>query len=381
MAAPDLLLELVHGQAARAREPEREARHASAQHGRGGSLGASAECARARSTPRGRRARTSGARARVERVTARGARADGARRSRPARVNNEPAPTLARRPPRAGGQQQRTMSAVSSQLLCTAGDASTRTATRARALPHRRRRRRGCRPSRCSRGDPRPRGPPRALPPRLPARSRARGASACRPPRRRPPRRPVLVLAGSRFRDETERQRAIDRLSPKPPGAPADDASDPRLASRASPPRARRAPGASGCLPRILRRPSRRPRRLGRGRRRRRRPGPARARARRRAERAESESADRLEYLVAVIRRELGRPQALLAADADVKARRFDALSSALKNFGFVEVMFGLVKYYYAHWDEPPEGFESAAATRAEDEHESSAAGRRWGIR
>ena len=97
---------------------------------------------------------------------------------------------------------------------------------------------------------------------------------------------------------------------------------------------------------------------------------------RRRAERAESESADRLEYLVAVIRRELGRPQALLAADADVKARRFDALSSALKNFGFVEVMFGLVKYYYAHWDEPPEGFESAAATRAEDEHESSAAGR-----
>lgn len=193
----------------------------------------------------------------------------------------------------------------------------------------------------------------------------------------RPPRRPVLVLAGSRFRDETERQRAIDRLSPKPPGAPADDASDP-------PPRLTREPSSRASRPRRFRDAYREssgglrgvrgvsgeddddddgpdPRELAR---------------RRRAERAESESADRLEYLVAVIRRELGRPQALLAADADVKARRFDALSSALKNFGFVEVMFGLVKYYYAHWDEPPEGFESAAATRAEDEHESSAAGR-----
>jgi hypothetical protein len=187
----------------------------------------------------------------------------------------------------------------------------------------------------------------------------------------------VLVLAGSRFRDETERQRAIDRLSPKPPGAPADDASDP-------PPRLTREPSSRASRPRRFRdayRESSGGLRGVRGV-----PGeddddddgpdPRELARRRRAERAESESADRLEYLVAVIRRELGRPQALLAADADVKARRFDALSSALKNFGFVEVMFGLVKYYYAHWDEPPEGFESAAATRAEDERESSAAGR-----
>ena len=38
--------------------------------------------------------------------------------------------------------------------------------------------------------------------------------------------------------------------------------------------------------------------------------------------------------------------------DGDTRARRFASLAAALKNFSTFEVMTGLVRYYYAHWDE-----------------------------
>ena len=69
-------------------------------------------------------------------------------------------------------------------------------------------------------------------------------------------------------------------------------------------------------------------------------------------ERAEAESADRLEYLVAVIRAELGRPQSLLSVDGKTRDLRFASCFHRLRNFGAVEIAFGLVKYYDQHWDE-----------------------------
>lgn len=71
-----------------------------------------------------------------------------------------------------------------------------------------------------------------------------------------------------------------------------------------------------------------------------------------RIERKESVAADRLEYLVALIRRELGKPQALLNLDDKTREIRFESLSRRLGNFSFVEVMLGLVKYYFEHWNE-----------------------------
>ena len=161
--------------------------------------------------------------------------------------------------------------------------------------------------------------------------------------------------AGSRFRDETERQRAIDRLSPKLPGTPAtgDSAGGP-------PPEISR--------PRDVTRPLRfkdavRDRVDADVRRRARsdpRPGesedmspdPKALARKRRQERAEAESADRLEYLVSVIRAELGRPQSLLSVDGKTRDLRFASCFHRLRNFGAVEIAFGLVKYYDRHWDE-----------------------------
>ena len=161
--------------------------------------------------------------------------------------------------------------------------------------------------------------------------------------------------AGSRFRDETERQRAIDRLSPKLPGTPAtgDSAGGP-------PPEISR--------PRDVTRPLRfkdavRDRVDADVRRRARsdpRPGesedmspdPKALARKRRQERAEAESADRLEYLVSVIRAELGRPQSLLSVDGKTRDARFASCFHRLRNFGAVEIAFGLMKYYDRHWDE-----------------------------
>jgi hypothetical protein len=56
---------------------------------------------------------------------------------------------------------------------------------------------------------------------------------------------------------------------------------------------------------------------------------------------------------VSVIRRELGTPRDIVGGvDGDTRARRFASLAAALKNFSTFEVMTGLVRYYYAHWDE-----------------------------
>lgn len=82
-------------------------------------------------------------------------------------------------------------------------------------------------------------------------------------------------------------------------------------------------------------------------------PDPREVARQKRIERKESEASDRLEYLVAVIRQELGKPQTLLALDGKTREIRFDSLRHRLRNFGFVEIMFGLVKYYYAHWNDP----------------------------
>jgi hypothetical protein len=81
-------------------------------------------------------------------------------------------------------------------------------------------------------------------------------------------------------------------------------------------------------------------------------PDPRELARKRRLERAEAESADRLEYLVAVIRAELGRPQSLLSVDGKTRDLRFASCFHRLRNFGAVEIAFGLVKYYDQHWDE-----------------------------
>ena len=83
---------------------------------------------------------------------------------------------------------------------------------------------------------------------------------------------------------------------------------------------------------------------------------PREAARKKRIERNESAAEDRLEYLVAVIRQELGKPQTLLGLDAKTREIRFDSLRHRLRNFEFVEIMFGLVKYYYAHWNDPEAG-------------------------
>ena len=187
--------------------------------------------------------------------------------------------------------------------------------------------------------------------------SRARVSWTCAP--RAPGRRgsAVPARAGPRFRDETERQRAIDRLSPKLPGTPgAGDAGDgppPEISRPRDVTRPRRFKDAvRDRVDADVRRKARSdPRELAAGNED---PGsdPRELARRRRAERAEAESADRLEYLVSVIRAELGRPQSLLSVDSTTRDKRFANCFHRLRNFGAVEIAFGLVKYYNQHWDE-----------------------------
>ena len=79
------------------------------------------------------------------------------------------------------------------------------------------------------------------------------------------------------------------------------------------------------------------------------------ARERGRAKRiaaVETEAADRLSAMVQLMRAELGNPQMLLSIDGKIRDLRFARLYERLKNYGSVEIMFGLVKYYTEHWDE-----------------------------
>ena len=80
------------------------------------------------------------------------------------------------------------------------------------------------------------------------------------------------------------------------------------------------------------------------------------------------------EYLVSVIRQELGRPQSLLALDGKTRQLRFDSLSHRLRNFGFVEIMFGLIKYYYAHWDDSEGGAVAGSSAAANDDGAAASA-------
>jgi hypothetical protein len=66
----------------------------------------------------------------------------------------------------------------------------------------------------------------------------------------------------------------------------------------------------------------------------------------------ETEAADRLSAMVQLMRAELGNPQMLLSIDGKIRDLRFARLYERLKNYGSVEIMFGLVKYYTEHWDE-----------------------------
>lgn len=172
------------------------------------------------------------------------------------------------------------------------------------------------------------------------------------------------VVADGRFRDEEERKAAIDRLSP-----PANK--EVRASEGARP------------TPQITRSPKARPRRFkdvmrerngGLGLNGARRVSgdeeeeeedPRAAARERRVRQKESEASDRLAYLVAVIRQELGKPQEVLALSPRAREKRFDSLRYRLRNVGFVEIMFALVKYYYAHWNEE----EGSEAWEMEAEH------------
>lgn len=168
-----------------------------------------------------------------------------------------------------------------------------------------------------------------------------------------------------RFRDDAERRAAIDRLSP--PSTSRDDGPD---ADRATNP-----------MPKITRTKDKtRPRRfkdaLDDDRKRKgsmatgfsryastddaneesdRERVAREARERGRAKRiaaVETEAADRLSAMVQLMRAELGNPQMLLSIDGKIRDLRFARLYERLKNYGSVEIMFGLVKYYTEHWDE-----------------------------
>ena len=51
-----------------------------------------------------------------------------------------------------------------------------------------------------------------------------------------------------------------------------------------------------------------------------------------------------------------------------------DSLSHRLRNFGFVEIMFGLIKYYYAHWDESEGGDVAGSSAAANDDGAATSA-------
>ena len=185
------------------------------------------------------------------------------------------------------------------------------------------------------------------------SRARVSWTSAPRAPSRRGSA--VPARAGPRFRDDAERQRAIDRLSPKLPGTTgtgdAGDGPPPEISRPRDVTRPRRFKDAvRDRVDADVRRKARSdPRPDGDedpG------PDPRELARKRRLERAEAESADRLEYLVAVIRAELGRPQSLLSVDGKTRDLRFASCFHRLRNFGAVEIAFGLVKYYDQHWDE-----------------------------
>lgn len=185
------------------------------------------------------------------------------------------------------------------------------------------------------------------------SRARVSWTSAPRAPSRRSSA--VPARAGPRFRDDAERQRAIDRLSPKLPGTTgtgdAGDGPPPEISRPRDVTRPRRFKDAvRDRVDADVRRKARSdPRPDGDedpG------PDPRELARKRRLERAEAESADRLEYLVAVIRAELGRPQSLLSVDGKTRDLRFASCFHRLRNFGAVEIAFGLVKYYDQHWDE-----------------------------
>ena len=185
------------------------------------------------------------------------------------------------------------------------------------------------------------------------SRARVSWTSAPRAPSRRGSA--VPARAGPRFRDDAERQRAIDRLSPKLPGTTgtgdAGDGPPPEISRPRDVTRPRRFKDAvRDRVDADVRRKARSdPRPDGDedpG------PDPRELARKRRLERAEAESADRLEYLVAVIRAELGRPQSLLSVDGKTRDLRFASCFHRLRNFGAVEIAFGLVKYYDRHWDE-----------------------------
>ena len=173
------------------------------------------------------------------------------------------------------------------------------------------------------------------------------------------------ALGDGRFRDDAERRAAIDRLSP--PSTSRDDGPD---ADRATNP-----------MPKITRTKDKtRPRRfkdaLDDDRKRKgsmatgfsryastddpneesdRERVAREARERGRAKRiaaVETEAADRLSAMVQLMRAELGNPQMLLSIDGKIRDLRFARLYERLKNYGSVEIMFGLVKYYTERWDE-----------------------------
>jgi hypothetical protein len=100
-------------------------------------------------------------------------------------------------------------------------------------------------------------------------------------------------------------------------------------------------------------------------------------RAQKRLESAEAASADRQAYLVAVIREELGRPSALLQLDGNTRDKRFASCFHRLRNFGGVEIAFGLFKYYDKHWDETEQRGLADDAAADETEVASSFASRK----
>lgn len=165
----------------------------------------------------------------------------------------------------------------------------------------------------------------------------------------------LTVHAGERYRDEIERQRAIDRLSPKPAGRSTDDdGSLPTISRPKDVTRPKRFKDAvAERVDASVKSKSDRDYDASQND-----PDPLeqkRLRNAKRLERADAESADRLAYLVAVIREELGRPSVLLSLDGKTRDLRFTSCFHRLRNFGALEIAFGLAKYYDKHWDEVAE--------------------------
>ena len=65
--------------------------------------------------------------------------------------------------------------------------------------------------------------------------------------------------------------------------------------------------------------------------------------------------------------------RSLLASTAK-PVSSIDSLSHRLRNFGFVEIMFGLIKYYYAHWDDSEGGDVAGSSAAANDDGAAASA-------